>query len=63
MLYYNLNKPISIEKLINDVQVLISKQKADLTNKILCVNITEIKDHNGDSLLPKLTHEVSNIYN
>jgi hypothetical protein len=57
MIYYTLNKNISSEKIINDINNLVSKfSKEDIENMVLVINIQKITNHNYDSLLPKITY-------
>jgi len=56
MLYYNLNKPIQIEKLVQDIMNLVNKNQSDFTNKILHITIKEITNHTGDNPIPKITY-------
>lgn len=57
MLCYNLNKPLQIEKLVQDIQKLMNKHQSNFTNKILVINIKEITNHTGDNPIPKITYE------
>ena len=56
MISYNLNKPIQIEKLVQDIMDLVNKNRTDITNKILYISIKEIIDHTGDNPIPKITY-------
>lgn len=53
MIYYNLNKEIPAEKILQDIQKLINKEN-DLSSKILKISLQQIRDSSGDSLLPKI---------
>lgn len=53
MIVYNLNKNISAEKIINDINQLVSRAE-NLPNKVLVIKLQDITDYSGDSLLPKL---------
>lgn len=55
MIYYNLNKEIPAEKILQDIQKLISKEN-DLSSKILKISLQQIRDSSGDSLLPKIEY-------
>ena len=57
MIYYKLDKQLSSEKIIKDIQNLInSESSTNLSNKILVVKIQSATDYNGDSPLPKLPY-------
>lgn len=56
MLYYKLDKEISGEKILSDIQKLILKTP-DSANKILTISIKDISDYAGDNLLPKITYD------
>lgn len=56
MLCYNLNKPLQIEKLVQDIQKLMNKHQSNFTNKILVINIKEITNHTGDNPIPKIPY-------
>lgn len=56
MIYYKLDKEVSVEKLIKDINVLLSNQ-TDIQSKILVVSIQKISDYAGDSLIPKITYK------
>lgn len=57
MLYYNLNKEISTEKLIQDIRNIINTgTNNDLSNYCLVVSLQKINDYAGDSPVPKITY-------
>ena len=56
MLYYKLDKEISGEKILSDIQKLILKTP-DSANKILTISIKDISDYAGDNPLPKITYD------
>lgn len=56
MIYYKLDKEISVEKLVKDIGALLSKQ-SELQSKVLIVSIQKISDYAGDSLIPKITYK------
>lgn len=56
MILYKLDKEISGEKILKDIQQLIFKHQKNLSNKILCINIREIIDHTGDNPIPKIPY-------
>lgn len=57
-LAYSLNKNISAEKIIKDIQNIVSKIPQDeITNSVLVVSLQKITNYAGDSLLPKITYE------
>lgn len=57
MLVYKLDKEIPVEKLMNDINRLLSKEQDNIDNKLLCINIKHIS-HNSDSYIPKLDHKI-----
>lgn len=63
MIHYNLNKPLQLEKLVRDIENLLNRNKSDFTNKVLSITIKDITDYAGDNPIPKLTHEINNVYN
>lgn len=57
MLYYTLNKNISLEQIGNDLQRLLNnKSQQELSNKVLIIKLEDITNYSGDSLLPKITY-------
>lgn len=55
MIYYKLDKNLSGEKIIQDIQKLVSSIKPEsLKDKVLVVQIKDIFDHTGDNPIPKL---------
>lgn len=56
MVYYRLDKEISIEKLINDIKKLLN-QTPNLESKVLVLSIQKIVDYAGDSPMPKITYD------
>lgn len=57
MLVYKLDKQIHSEKLINDINILLSKHQNNLENKLLYISIKTIINDN-DSPIPKLDHKI-----
>jgi hypothetical protein len=58
MIYYALNKNIEGNKILSDIQKLISKYpQNELVNKILIVKLESITDHKGDNPIPKLEYK------
>lgn len=60
-LYYNLNKQISGEEILRDIQSLINKfsKHSQDNNPILCITIKSVS-YDTDSFVPKLEHKESN---
>lgn len=56
MLFYSLNKQVSMEKIFRDISNIVSTQ-ADLNNKILVIQIQEVSHYAGDSPLPKIEYK------
>lgn len=60
MIYYSLHNPISSEKLVNDLNKLLSKfSSEEISHKILVIKLMDITTYTGDSPLPKITYEES----
>ena len=58
MIYYALNKNIEGNKLLSDIQKLISKYpQNELVNKILIVKLESITDHKGDNPILKIEYK------
>lgn len=58
MLYYTLNKNISLEQIGNDLQRLLSnKSVEELSNKVLVIKLEDIKNYSGDNPIPKITYD------
>lgn len=58
MIYYALNKNIEGNKILSDIQKLISKYpQNELVNKILIVKLESITDHKGNNPIPKLEYK------
>lgn len=56
MISYSLNKQVSMEKIVNDISRMVSKE-SDLNNKILVITIQEVSDYAGDNPLPKIEYK------
>lgn len=56
MIYYKLDKEIQVDKLVKDIQKLLSNQ-TDLHNTVLVLSLQKIVDYAGDSLLPKIEYK------
>lgn len=56
MISYSLNKQVSMEKIVNDISRMVSKE-SDLNNKILVITIQEVRDYAGDNPLPKIEYK------
>lgn len=57
MIYYNLNKNLEGNKILQDIQKLINKyQQQELLNKVLVVKIENISDYIGDSPILKIEY-------
>ena len=58
MIYYNLNKNLDGNKILSDIQKLISQhQQNELSNKVLVVKIESISDYTMDSPILKLEYQ------
>ena len=58
MIYYALNKNIEGNKILSDIQKLISKYpQNELVNKILIVKLESITDHKGDNPILKVEYK------
>lgn len=58
MIYYKLDKNIDGNKILQDIQKLISKNSnTDNGEIILVISIKKITNHSGDSLIPKLEYK------
>jgi|APGre2960657404_1045060.scaffolds.fasta_scaffold164331_1 hypothetical protein len=55
MLYYKLDKEVSAEKIIQDIQKLVSKTP-DSSSKVLTICIRDITDYTSDNPIPKITY-------
>jgi hypothetical protein len=58
MICYKLDKNIDGNKILQDIQKLISKN-SNVDNKeiVLVISIKQITNHSGDSLIPKLEYK------
>lgn len=57
MVYYKLNKNLSGEKIIQDIQKLISSiNPQSLKDKVLVIQIKDVTDSIGDNPIPKLPY-------
>jgi|LakMenE18May11ns_1017448.scaffolds.fasta_scaffold9747482_2 hypothetical protein len=58
MICYKLDKNIDGNKILQDIQKLISKN-SNIDNKeiVLVISIKQITNHSGDSLIPKLEYK------
>jgi hypothetical protein len=54
MIYYKLDKELSGQKILEDLQKLISNYNSK--DSVLVISVKKIIDYNGDSLLPKLEY-------
>lgn len=54
MIYYRLDKELSGQKILEDLQKLISNYNSK--DSVLVISVKKIIDYNGDSLLPKLEY-------
>lgn len=58
MLYYNLNKSLSIETIAKDLKKLFNSiPQNELENSILKITIQKINSYQGDSPLPKIEYK------
>jgi hypothetical protein len=58
MIYYNLNKNLEGNKILSDIQKLISQcEQNELSNKVLVVRIETISDYTIDSPILKLEYQ------
>ena len=58
MIYYNLNKDISLEKISQDLQKIFSKiPKDELQQHTLVISLQKIVDYAGDNPLPKINYQ------
>lgn len=58
MICYKLDKNIDGNKILQDIQKLISKNSNENNEEIiLVISIKKITNHSGDSLLPKLEYK------
>lgn len=55
MIYYNLSQNIESNKLLSDIKKLLDKN--NLQDKILVIELREIKDYLGESPLLKLEYK------
>jgi hypothetical protein len=58
MICYKLDKNIDGNKILQDIQKLITKN-SNVDNKeiVLVISIKQITNHSGDSLIPKLEYK------
>lgn len=56
MIYYKLDKEIPAEKILKDIQKLVTSTQ-DSFNKILVISIKDVTDYAGDNPLPKITYK------
>lgn len=57
-LAYILNKEVSADKIIKDIQKLVSKiPKDEIVNSVLTISLEKITDYAGDNPIPKITYE------
>lgn len=59
-LYYSLANSLSPEKIIRDIDSMITKfidSGGDSKNSVMIIQIQTLTDHTGDSLLPKLPYK------
>lgn len=56
MLVYKLDKEIPVQKLMNNINTLLSKEQDNTNNKLLCISIKHIS-HDSDSTIPKIGHK------
>jgi hypothetical protein len=58
MICYKLDKNIDGNKILQDIQKLISKNSnTDNKEIVLVISIKQITNHSGDSLIPKLEYK------
>jgi hypothetical protein len=58
MIYYRLNKSIDGNKILQDIQKLVSKNSnTDNEEMILVISVKKITNNSGDSLIPKLEYK------
>lgn len=56
-LAYSLNKEIRADKIINDIQKLVSKiHKDEIVNSVLTVSLEKITNYAGDNHIPKIEY-------
>lgn len=59
MIYYKLDKQISLEKIAFDLNRIISrKTQQELQDSVLVLSIQKISDYAGDSLVPKIEYKM-----
>lgn len=56
MIYYKLDKPLNAEKILKDIQNLITKNHNN-GDSVLVINIQKINNYTGDNPIPKITYE------
>lgn len=56
MIVYKLDKDISVEKLAQDINKLLSRETIDTTNTFLCVSLKKIS-YEDTSHIPKITYD------
>jgi hypothetical protein len=62
MIYYNLNKNIPGDKILQDIQKLLTKFPQDeIKNMTLTISLQKIVDYAGDSPLPKINYESNSL--
>jgi hypothetical protein len=58
MIYYKLDKNLSGEKILQDIQKLIAKNNNNNNGElILVISVKQIINYSGDSLIPKLEYK------
>lgn len=58
MIYYNLHKEISADRIIKDIQTLVTKNSvAENSETVLVISLQKITDYAGDNLLPKIEYK------
>jgi hypothetical protein len=58
MLYYKLDKNLPGEKILQDIQKLVTKNSNGNNEEIiLVISIKKITNYSGDSLVPKLEYQ------
>lgn len=58
MIYYKLDKNIDGNKILQDIQKLISNCRTQHNDEIvLVISVQKIINHSGDSLIPKLEYK------
>lgn len=58
MLCYSLNKPIALEKIVNDISKYIhSCMSQNVQDKVLVIKIENITNYAGDNPLPKIEYK------